>query len=105
MRICLNACWFVLGTAADQFLQPSSHISTLKFQSAMDSASVVAFSASIGLSSSDATAILSQLEDSFGSEMTSHSLLDAFCLAAQLSLGSSKVDVAPLNQTVVEDNW
>ncbi|KAI0850546.1 FAD-binding domain-containing protein [Daldinia vernicosa] len=60
-----------------------------------------AFYNSIGLSEAQAET----LKEKYGIETTDENSVEAACTAAQLSLGASIVDTAPLNQTVVGENW
>ncbi|KAI8963317.1 FAD-binding domain-containing protein [Daldinia sp. FL1419] len=59
------------------------------------------FSTAIGLSEAQAET----LKDKHGVETTNANSLQAACTAVGLSIGDSKVDTSPLNQTVVGENW
>lgn len=64
------------------------------------------FCLSIGLSEEDSILVQSKLEGKPPTDTTQPNLLlDVCCLTARLLLGLEKVDLSPLNQTVVSENW
>lgn len=77
---------------------PSSLLDARNDNTSMDQ-QFETFLSSIGLSGAAADTLRASAESN------SSSSLDLACQAAQLLFGNNTVDTAPLNQTVVEENW
>lgn len=61
------------------------------------------FCSSIGLSDEQASGLKPMLGTN--SDNSSDAALQIACQTAQVSLGTEQVNISPLNQTVVEENW
>lgn len=60
------------------------------------------FYAGLDISNLEAESLEAPLAET---EVQKVSVLDTACEAAQLALGEDQVDLAPLNQTIVGENW
>lgn len=63
------------------------------------------FCGSVGLSDEQTLSFVGRLNQATNNTSSSGAMLQDACQVAQIALGIEKVNLSPLNQTVVEENW
>lgn len=95
--------WLVPLRPVFAFAVSSVTTSKMSFQTTGDE--FQSFRSSIRLSDEQASRLKSRLDQATNIDNSSNAALQIACQTAQVSLGNDQVNVSPLNQTVVEENW